>query len=612
MNPDFKFVPGETLIFFDEIQDCINCATSLKPFRQDGRYDVICSGSLMGINYQEIESNSVGNKEDYEMYSMDFEEFLWAKGYKEKQIEDMYNCMINLKPLTNTQLTVMFDNFKEYMVIGGMPEVVRTFVKNNCLHTSKTHKKDSKGKRARYTELMRECSLTAPQYLMLKRAFQGGFTHASMKYSGYLLKDVFSIDFTSSYPFVMLSEKFPMSRPVPVDVRTVNFWELVDDENTGLLFDCKITGLHALNTYETYLSESKCQKLKGGIINNGRIFEAEELITTITDIDLKIIKKCYSYDSISITNCYKFYMSYLPKSFIESILTLYEKKTTLKGVEGKEVEYLVSKGMLNSCYGMCVTDIVKEENKYTTEWEKIPVSESQLEEQIEKYNESKTRFLYYPWGVWVTAYARRNLWTGIINIGEDYVYSDTDSIKFLNYEKHVSFIESYNKRVEYKLKKMCDFLHIDFNRCKPKTKKGVEKLIGVWDLEGNYEYFKTLGAKRYMYQQNGEIHITIAGLSKQNGVQYLKMTCKDNIDIFNHFTNNLYIPAEYTGKNTHTYIDEKQEGDITDYLGHTTHVISLSAVHLCEADFTLNIALQYNKFLTMLRQGYLFTGTKCI
>ena len=130
INPDFKFVPGETLIFFDEIQDCINCATSLKPFRQDGRYDVICSGSLLGINYQEIESNSVGNKEDYEMYSMDFEEFLWAKGYKEEQIEDIYNCMINLKPLTNTQLTVMFENFKEYMVIGGMPEIVSSFVKN--------------------------------------------------------------------------------------------------------------------------------------------------------------------------------------------------------------------------------------------------------------------------------------------------------------------------------------------------------------------------------------------------------------------------------------------------------------------------------------------------
>ena len=100
-NPNLEFIPGDTLIFFDELQDCINCATSLKSFRQDGRYDVICSGSLMEINYKEIESNSVGNKEDYEMHSMDFEEFLWAKGYKESQIEDMYEHMVNLVPFSN-------------------------------------------------------------------------------------------------------------------------------------------------------------------------------------------------------------------------------------------------------------------------------------------------------------------------------------------------------------------------------------------------------------------------------------------------------------------------------------------------------------------------------
>ena len=130
-NPNLEFIPGETLIFFDELQDCINCATSLKAFREDGRYDVICSGSLMGINYNEIESNSVGNKEDYEMYSMDFEEFLWAKGYKESQIEDLYQHMKTLTPFSNTELSVMFDNFKEYMIIGGMPAIVNTFVKNN-------------------------------------------------------------------------------------------------------------------------------------------------------------------------------------------------------------------------------------------------------------------------------------------------------------------------------------------------------------------------------------------------------------------------------------------------------------------------------------------------
>ena len=127
-NPNFKFEPGETLIFFDEMQACINCATSLKAFNQDGRYDVICSGSLMGINYNEIESNSVGNKIDYNMHSMDFEEFLWAKGYKENQIEDLYKCMVETKPLTTAQYEVMMENFKEYMVVGGMPAIVNKFI----------------------------------------------------------------------------------------------------------------------------------------------------------------------------------------------------------------------------------------------------------------------------------------------------------------------------------------------------------------------------------------------------------------------------------------------------------------------------------------------------
>ena len=130
-NPNLEFIPENTLIFFDEIQDCINCATSLKAFNQDRRYDVICSGSLMGINYNEIESNSVGNKEDYEMYSMDFEEFLWAKGYKKEQMDSLYEHMKNLIPFSNTELSVMFENFKEYMIIGGMPAIVNTFIKNN-------------------------------------------------------------------------------------------------------------------------------------------------------------------------------------------------------------------------------------------------------------------------------------------------------------------------------------------------------------------------------------------------------------------------------------------------------------------------------------------------
>jgi hypothetical protein len=128
--PEVEIVPNETLIFFDEMQDCVSVATSLKSFREDGRFDVICSGSLMGINYKKIESNSVGNKEDYTLYSMDFEEFLWAKGYRENVIDDLLNHMINIEPLSNTMYDVMLESFKEYMIVGGMPAIVNNFITN--------------------------------------------------------------------------------------------------------------------------------------------------------------------------------------------------------------------------------------------------------------------------------------------------------------------------------------------------------------------------------------------------------------------------------------------------------------------------------------------------
>ena len=128
INPDFVFAPNETLIFFDELQNFPNCATALKSFREDGRYDVICSGSLLGINYQEIESNSVGNKEDYEMRSLDFEEFLWAMGYSSEQIEAVYQRMLEVAPLSSTEFAVLLGAFRDYMVVGGMPEIVATFI----------------------------------------------------------------------------------------------------------------------------------------------------------------------------------------------------------------------------------------------------------------------------------------------------------------------------------------------------------------------------------------------------------------------------------------------------------------------------------------------------
>ena len=131
LNPDLQIVSNQTLFFFDEMQECPNCATSLKFFKLDGRYDVICSGSLMGINYKEIESNSVGYKEDYEMYSMDFEEFLWAKGYSDDFITELYQHMYEVKPFSKLQMDVLYELFRDYVVVGGMPEVVKTYISNN-------------------------------------------------------------------------------------------------------------------------------------------------------------------------------------------------------------------------------------------------------------------------------------------------------------------------------------------------------------------------------------------------------------------------------------------------------------------------------------------------
>ena len=160
---------------------------------------------------------------------------------------------------------------------------------------------------------------------------------------------------------------------------------------------------------------------------------------------------------------------------------------------------------------------------------------------------------------------------------------------------------------------MCEFRKIDFDLMKPKTIKGVEKLIGVWDYEGMYKNFKTLGAKRYLVSEVEKgvekLHLTVAGLSKQNGVDYMLKICDNNIDkVFEIFNDDLYIPETETGKNTHTYIDETISAMITDYQGNTTEITSLSSVHLSPCEFTLSISKQYSRFLKDLKNGYLFTG----
>ena len=165
LEPSWKFIPHKTLIFFDELQKCPDCATSLKSFCLDGRYDVICSGSLMGIYYEEIESNAVGYKEDYEMHSMDFEEFLWAKGYSREQVEELYQHMVSLQAFSALEMDTMMAHFRDYMTLGGMPEVVKMYIDNGhfegTLHLQRQLLKDYEEDITKYAKEMDKAKIIA-------------------------------------------------------------------------------------------------------------------------------------------------------------------------------------------------------------------------------------------------------------------------------------------------------------------------------------------------------------------------------------------------------------------------------------------------------------------
>lgn len=446
----------------------------------------------------------------------------------------------------------------------------------------------SKDYKDSYERLMKRLKINGiGEYKELKEAFAGGFTHANPIWVGEDLKGrIDSFDFTSSYPAVILSEQFPMTRGSRiVDHKK----EVYLSYNRKCLSIARVTFKNIRMKKEapdSIISFSKCRNVAGAVLNNGRVSAAKTLETTITNIDFESIAKFYDFDDWDYKDCYIYGKGYLPKPIIESTLKYYEGKTTLKGIDSKKAEYQLLKGMLNSIYGCMVTDFCKDEITYRDEWGEEEVD---VEEAVEEYNEQRGRFLFYPWGVFVTAYARRNLYSGILAFGQfDYVYSDTDSIKCLNVENHMDYIKEYNSVITGKIATCLNHYDIPLERMKPKNKAGVEKQIGIWDWETEkepYTEFKTLGAKRYIVRHGNDFEITIAGVSKEAGSKYLLGTG----DPFGQFRDGLTFTESNSGKLTHTYIDEKKEGYFKDYLGEIQHYEELSAVHLEPASYTLSM-----------------------
>lgn len=368
--------------------------------------------------------------------------------------------------------------------------------------------------------------------------------------------------------------------------------------NYCCMFDVTLRDLTPKVDFDHPISASKLIQSLGVTKDNGRVISAESLTVSVTEQDFFVLMEFYNWDwdTMEIANFRIYEKGYLPTAFVKAILKLYKDKTVLKGIEEELINYMISKNMLNAAYGMIVTDIVREIIEYENDL--FQSTKPDLEEAIEKYNKGIKRFLYYPWGVWVTSYARANLFSGILACGKDYVYSDTDSIKVLHPEQHMEYIEKYNQEVMEKLKRAAEFHKLDVSEFSPLNRKGEPKPIGVWDFEGIYDKFKTVGAKRYMYEQNGEYHLTVAGVNKKKAMEYI---LKNYADPFDGLDEGLIVPGEYSGRLLLDYCnDEPCSGVVADYLGVEGEFSELSYVHMEPTTYELTYSMDYKAYTDAL------------
>lgn len=475
--------------------------------------------------------------------------------------------------------------------------------------------------------------MTTKTYKEMRRAYTGGFTHSNPYHTGKIMRNMQSWDFTSSYPTRMVSEKYAINDGTKIgDNDFLDKLKTANKDDLLYMFDVSFDSIESKVDYDFYLSVSKCTCDHDSLVeSNGRVVCAKNVKTTMLSSDWEIFSKVYNMKNIKFSNIYMYKLDYLPLGLVMSVLYFYKQKTELKGIVGREKDYMRGKERLNSLYGMCVQDPVKNDVVYHNDsgWFTYTAenfSQTLMDKRIDIYNQSKTRFLYYMWGIQISSYSRRELWKGIMECGQDYVYSDTDSIKVMHADKHKAFIDKYNKEITDKINRCLAHYHLDLNLATPVDIKGNKHQLGVWDPnDGFYSYFKTLGAKRYIdvSKDNNVFEITIAGLSKKKGTKYLldqtkqkyikvpegymmKEPTKKNIKrLFNYFDDSLYVPASETGKLAHYYVDHYDSFEVKDYQGKEATINAGGGCLLKATDFTLSMSRQFSAFLDNLLNGYI-------
>ena len=407
-------------------------------------------------------------------------------------------------------------------------------------------------------------------YKMCREAFRGGDTHANRYYAGRTLKNVKSADRSSSYPDVQCNCEFPVSEFFHAGAMDFDrLMHIITVRKKAVLMRISITNLRLTDEFFgcPYLSRDKCRRIECGVYDNGRILSASYLETTITDVDLRIIVDQYSFDNLCAFDVAFARYGKLPRPLIAETIAYYKAKTELKNVPGQEIYYMKSKNKLNSIYGPVKQSIIFSNGN----WES---GEEPMEELLETSN--KKSFLCYQWGVWVTAWARYRLQEGIKLAGDNFVYCDTDSVKYIG---EIDWTE-YNK------KRIADSLKSGAYATDP---AGITHYMGVYEFDGEYAEFKTLGAKKYAYtyKEGGETQVTIAGVNKRKGGKEL-----DKFGGLNAFKPG-FVFTEAGGTES-VYNDHPEIGTIC----RDGHKIEITPnIVIRDSTYTLGITAEYENIL---------------
>lgn len=446
----------------------------------------------------------------------------WGKQighYKDVGYLDYEKIRTPLTPLTDEEMQYGEDDClvvyygiekykNQYKNIRNIP-LTQTGTVRKVVKESLTSEKD-------YVKFIKKLLPKDPvEYKRLMNVFSGGYTHANRYYSGSVVKGYIEhYDFTSSYPSVMISEKYPMTPWFYMVNKTLPSDE--DMERNAYLLKLKFKNIRC-KKFNTYLQSNKCY-CSNPKYDNGRIIKADELETLMTEQDWLTVRECYQWESVEVIYKYRSRKKYLPKKFIDYILELYHNKTALKDIEEMEDLYMQSKQYINSLFGMTVTAIVQPDVVFDgKDWSIKSLDEDFVKGRLDKLRDWRPRekryFLSYSWGCWITAYARRNLWKCILDCDKKCIYCDTDSI-FVRGKHDFNW---YNEEITAKIKKASEEVGFDFEKTRPKTKYGVEKPLGLFLAEEPCCEFITLGAKRYVERRikDNKLHLTVSGINKE-------------------------------------------------------------------------------------------------